>query len=90
MASTTIKGTYALDPETVQLLERMARRLGVSKSEALRRAIRSAARTRGDANASLSALDRLQTAAAGVPVERWATEVRQERQRSGERRRKGR
>ena len=76
MASTTIKVTYALDPETVKLLESMARRLGVSKSQALRRAIRSAARVRGDATASLSALDRLQAAAARVPVERWAAAVR--------------
>jgi len=43
MAVTTIKSTYALDVETVRELEEMARAWKVSKSEALRRAIRSAA-----------------------------------------------
>lgn len=43
MATTTIKATYSLDPDTVRLLERTARRWRVSKSEALRRAIRAAA-----------------------------------------------
>ena len=37
MASTTIKGTYALDVETVRALERLAQEWDVSKSEALRR-----------------------------------------------------
>ena len=36
MATTTIKATYSLDPETVRLLERVSRRWGVSKSEARR------------------------------------------------------
>jgi Ribbon-helix-helix protein, copG family len=43
MATPTIKSTYTLDLDTVRALEDMARRLGVSKSEALRRAIRLAA-----------------------------------------------
>jgi hypothetical protein len=43
MATTTVRSTYALDPETVGLLERLARQWAVSKSEALRRAIRAAA-----------------------------------------------
>jgi len=43
MARMTIRSTYALDVETVRALERMARRLGISKSEALRRAIQGAA-----------------------------------------------
>ena len=43
MAITTVRSTYALDLETVELLERLARQWSVSKSEALRRAIRAAA-----------------------------------------------
>ena len=42
MAITTIRSTYALDVETMQVLERIAHRWKVSKSEALRRAIRAA------------------------------------------------
>ena len=44
MAIPKVKGTYSLDVETVRRLEEVARRWGVSKSEALRRAIDSAAR----------------------------------------------
>ena len=62
MASTTIKSTYSLDVETVRSLERMARRWKVSKSEALRRAIRTVAEQspppEGDATAALDALQR--------------------------------
>lgn len=36
MATPTIKSTYTLDLDTIRALEDMARRLGVSKSEALR------------------------------------------------------
>jgi hypothetical protein len=43
MATTTVRSTYALDPETVALLQRLAQQWAVSKSEALRRAIRAAA-----------------------------------------------
>ncbi|MBM3815181.1 MAG: ribbon-helix-helix protein, CopG family [Acidimicrobiia bacterium] len=43
MAVTTIKSTYSLDVATVATLEEIARRWGVPKSEALRRAIRAAA-----------------------------------------------
>jgi hypothetical protein len=38
-----VKATYSLDPGTVCRLEEIARHWGVSKSEALRRAIRAAA-----------------------------------------------
>ena len=38
MAIPKIKATYSLDVETVRMLVHMARRWGVSKSEALRRA----------------------------------------------------
>ena len=61
MAVLSVKATYSLDPETVRNLEDMARRWGVSKSEALRRAIRSAAGTSaGAADPAIRALDALQ------------------------------
>lgn len=53
MAIPKIKSTYTLDTETIGALEGMARRWGVSKSEALRRAIHAAAQQ--------SALSRLET-----------------------------
>jgi hypothetical protein len=40
MATQSVKTTYSLDVETVRTLEDLARRWNVSKSEALRRAIR--------------------------------------------------
>lgn len=54
-----IRSTYALDVETVRRLDAMARRWNVSKSEALRRAIRGAAEN-GEGNDALTALDTLQ------------------------------
>ena len=61
MAIPKIKETYSLDAETVRLLERVSRRWGVSKSEALRRAIRAAA-TSSDVDTATAPLDRLQLA----------------------------
>ena len=69
MAVTSIKTTYSLDVETVEALEQMARRWRVSKSEALRRAIRLAAgQTAGGAAEALTALDSLQ-ASLGLDTE---------------------
>lgn len=42
MAIPKVKGTYSLDVETVRRLEQVAKRWGVSKSEALRRAVHAA------------------------------------------------
>lgn len=56
----TVKSTYALDIETARALEDMARCWGVSKSEALRRAIRAARRGPAGAPKALTALDALQ------------------------------
>ena len=42
MAIPKVKGTYSLDLETIRRLEQVAERWGVSKSEALRRAIHAA------------------------------------------------
>lgn len=82
MARLKIKATYSLDPETVRVLERVSRRLGVSKSEALRRAIlASGDLPTGQEDARLSALDRLQRIAAldSGAAASWARDVRTER-----------
>jgi predicted transcriptional regulator len=84
----TIKGTYSLDVETVRELDAMARRWNVSKSEALRRAIReAAAREASGQNDALAALDEIQrdlrltsARAAG-----WTKRVRSERRASSRR-----
>ena len=79
MAVTTIKSTYSLDVETVRTLESLARRWNVSKSEVLRRAIRSAARGESPrAREKLAALDKLQASmkARGVDFAAWEREVR--------------
>lgn len=89
MAVTTIKSTYALDLETVKALENMARRWNVSKSEALRRAIReAAARTRSERNEAIDALDELQASLELTPakVRKWAERVHTERRVSASRR----
>ncbi len=85
MAVPKIKSTYSLDPETVQTLEGMARRWGVSKSEALRRAIRNAADTDLlPPDEPLRALDVLQDSL-NLNADRarqWVDEVRRERHAS--------
>ena len=87
MATMTIKSTYSLDVESVRALEDLARRWRVSKSEALRRAIRSEASrqpARGDA---LAALDQLQASlrSRNVDLEQWAREVESGRRAAGRR-----
>lgn len=86
MATTAIKTTYSLDVETVEALDRMAREWKVSKSEALRRAIRVAAETAGDADveAKLAAWRKLQESVALTPTkaDAWVREVRAERRAS--------
>lgn len=84
MASPRIKATYSLDAQTMRVLERMATRWGVSKSEALRRAIRASARLHAEAPEPVTALAAAQ-AAAGLDAKTataWVRQVRQER-RSG-------
>ena len=92
MAVPTIKSTYALDVDTVRTLERMAQRWNVSNSEALRRAIRSAAGegAAGDADA-LDALERLQKSLKLTPAgaRAWTKRVRTERRTSGAQRGRG-
>ncbi len=82
MARTTVKSTYSLDVETVRQLEQMARRLGISKSEALRRAIRAAAgESTDEQRQAVAALDELQRSLELTSSEArdWARRTREER-----------
>ena len=82
MAIPRVKSTYALDLDTVQALDDLARRWGVSKSEALRRLIRSAAEVEGAGGSGpLAALEALQDPA-HLPEAKagtWGRAVRGER-----------
>jgi Ribbon-helix-helix protein, copG family len=85
MATTTVKSTYSLDVETARALEDMARRWGVSKSEALRRAIRAARHGSNPAKPkALAALDTLQRSLNldSLAATRWAKRSRAERRAS--------
>lgn len=89
MATTTIKSTYSLDVESVRALEELARRQQVSKSEALRRAIRNEARRQpAKGEDAVAALDQLQASlrARDVDIEQWARDVESGRQAAGQRR----
>jgi hypothetical protein len=91
MARPKLKATYSLEPETVRVLERMARRWSVSKSEALRRAIHAAAESEAaGSHDALAALDRLQRSLALTRdgARRWGRAARAER-RAGSARREG-
>jgi Arc/MetJ-type ribon-helix-helix transcriptional regulator len=87
MATMTIRSTYALDSATVRAIEDLARRQGVSKSEALRRAVRLAA---GRESGALAALDELQASAAldAAAAKGWVAASRAERRTSSTRREK--
>jgi hypothetical protein len=82
MARTAIKSTYALDVETVRKLDQLAARWQVSKSEVLRRAIKTAASE--DLPPPLKPLEAFrklqQSLQLNKPqVEKWTREVRRER-----------
>ena len=88
MATITIKSTYALDVETVRELEGLAKRWNTSKSAALRRAIRAAAKqVRSEGNEALDALDHLQSLLAldREAAGRWADQARRERRAAAKR-----
>jgi hypothetical protein len=88
MATTTVKSTYSLDVESVRQLEVMARRWKVSKSEALRRAIRAAAEQQPSAGRdALNALDRLQVSLKLTKdaATRWESSAKRERRASARR-----
>jgi hypothetical protein len=83
MATQSVKTTYSLDVETVRTLEDLARRWNVSKSEALRRAIRaSSGRAATEELTPVEALDRVQRSLGLTPQSagRWAAAARRERQ----------
>lgn len=88
MASTVIRTTYALDEETVRRLDGLARQWNVSKSEALRRAIRAADAIAGSPDDRLKALDELQASMqlTRTRAQTWVRELREERRRSTTRR----
>jgi ribbon-helix-helix CopG family protein len=82
MAIPRIKSTYVMDVETVRALESIAQRWNVSKSEALRRAIRASAEQQPpEAPDALRALDQLQRSLKLTPARarEWARAVRAER-----------
>lgn len=87
MAITSIKSTYALDAETVALLDMLARQWGVSKSEALRRAIRaSATQSISDKENPLAVWKEFQArySITSSQAQAWADEVRAERRHSSD------
>jgi hypothetical protein len=81
MSTPQVKATYSLDVPTLKVLERMAKRWGVSKSEALRRAIHAAATLPSEPDPRLDALNELHATAALSPpeAEAWSSSVRDER-----------
>lgn len=83
MAIPSIKATYTVDVETKRTLDRLAAQWEVSRSEALRRAIRQAA-GRSAAAHRLSALNALQERARLTPeaAARWTKKARAERRGS--------
>lgn len=80
MALPTVKTTYTIDLETKRALDRLAARWDVSKSEALRRAIRQAAGA-SRVTDRLAALDTLQRRAqlTHTQAARWTDALRAER-----------
>lgn len=89
----TIKSTYALDADSMRALEHLARRWRVSKSEALRRAIRAAAGQAPSQGAeALRTLDRLQRSLnlTRARAEGWARRARDERRAASASREGGR
>jgi hypothetical protein len=79
-SSTTVKGTYSLPPAAVRALEQLAARQGISKSEALARAIL-AAEQADRAESAVAVLDELQRRAAltAEDAEAWIERTRDER-----------
>ncbi len=92
MARMTIKSTYSLDVETVRKLERMAGRLGITKSEALRRAICAAAESlSSEQHETVMALRELQRSLdlSSTASSDWVRRTRDERRSSSQRREAG-
>jgi hypothetical protein len=87
MAIPKIKATYSLDVETVETLEDLARRWNVTKSEALRRAIRAAKGQVPARTDAIKALEELQEKLnlSTSKARGWEKITREERQSSSER-----
>ena len=83
MALPRIKTTYSVDTDTKRVLDRLAVRWEVSRSEALRRAIRQAGGAAGatDRFAALNALQR-QARVTSQQARAWEGAVRAERRAS--------
>ena len=83
MAKETIRSTFALDPETVGNLDRLAAKWGVSKSETLRRVIEAAALAEDvDASAdAVAAFKELQERLGLTPekADAWLRQIREMR-----------
>ena len=89
MALPMIKSTYTLDVATARTLEELARRWKVSKSEALRRAIRSASgQAAAPGHEAVTALDQLQHSLRLTRgrAATWAERIRTERRGASARR----
>lgn len=84
MARATIKATYSLRPEVIDQLERLAQRWGVSRSQAISRAISSAAELDDSADPvqALEALQRQANLDADV-TQAWMEEIHRERSALG-------
>jgi Arc/MetJ-type ribon-helix-helix transcriptional regulator len=85
MSKPLIKATYHLDASTVRKLDDMARRRGVSASEALREAIKLASVNGSKKQSSaLKALDNLQTSLklTSAKARAWANKAHTERRAS--------
>lgn len=88
MAIPKIKATYSLDQDTVEMLERLARRWNTSKSDALRRVIRQSAAASDDMPAgeppALLAFQRAQRAAGltETAANAWTRDLRAARKAS--------
>jgi hypothetical protein len=82
MALPTVKSTYVLDLESVDALERLAREWQVSKSEVLRRVLKTAAA--GPAHDRVALFRQLQQAAGltAARADRWVARIRAERRAS--------
>ncbi len=84
-----IKSTYTLDVATARTLEELARRWKVSRSEALRRAIRSASgQAAAPGHEAVTALDQLQHSLRLTRgrAAAWAERIRTERRGASARR----
>ena len=86
MARTTVKATYTLDADTIRELERIARALGTTKSDTIRRAIALLARAQpSTGDEALAALDDMQEQLplSVADAAAWQTAVRAERDAAG-------